>query len=140
MNDRNLVRGLFLAAVSLAFGLGALRYPIGDFSHAGPGLFPLMVSSLLLLIAVVTIVRARLVEPEPLNFNPKNIALIMLALCGFAVISRLLNMMAGIAFMVFVGTLAGTSYSWKRNLKIAAGLIVVAFGFQKLLGLNLPLY
>ena len=140
MNDRNLVRGLFLAAVSLAFGLGALRYPTGDFGHAGPGLFPLMVSCLLFVIAVITIVRSRFVEALPLNFNWKNIALIMLALCGFAVISKLLDMSVGIVFMVFVASLAGTTYSWKRNLQISAGLIVVAFGFQKLLGLNLPLF
>ena len=139
MNDRNLVRGLFLAAVSLAFGLGALRYPIGDFSHAGPGLFPLLVSCLLFVIAVITIVRSRFVEPVPLNFNLKNIALILLGLCGFALISRLLDMMAGIVFMVFVASFAGTSYSWKRNLKVSAGLIAVAFAFQKPLGLNLPL-
>ena len=139
MNDRNLVRGLFLAAVSLAFGLGALRYPIGDFSHAGPGLFPLLVSCLLFVIAVITIVRSRFVERVPLNFNLKNIALILLGLCGFALISRLLDMMAGIVFMVFVASFAGTSYSWKRNLKVSAGLIAVAFAFQKLLGLNLPL-
>ena len=140
MNDRNLVRGLFLAAVALAFGLGALRYPTGDLAHAGPGLFPLLVSGLLFVIAVITIVRSRFVERVPLNFNPKNIALILLALCGFALISRLLNMMAGIVFMVFVASYAGTSPSWKLSLKISAGLIAVAFGFQKLLGLNLPLY
>ena len=139
MNDRNLVRGLFLAAVSLAFGLGALRYPIGDFSHAGPGLFPLLVSCLLFVIAVITIVRSRFVDPMPLNFNLKNIALILLGLCGFALISRVLDMMAGIVFMVFVASFAGTSHSWKRNLKVSAGLIAVAFAFQKLLGLNLPL-
>ncbi len=140
MNDRNLVRGLFLAAISLAFGLGALHYPTGDLSRAGPGLFPLMVSGLLFVIAVITIVRSRFVEPLPLNFSPKNIALIMLALCGFALVSLYVNMIAGIVFMVFVASLAGTSYSWKRNLQISAGLIVIAFGFQKLLGLNLPLY
>jgi hypothetical protein len=27
-----------------------------------------------------------------------------------------------------------------RNLKISAGLVAIAFAFQKLLGLNLPLY
>ena len=140
MNDRNLVRGLFLAAISLAFGLGALRYPIGDFSRGGAGLFPLLVSCLLFLIAAAIIVRSRFVKPEPLNFNLKNIGLLLLALCGFALISRFLDMAAGIVFMVFVGSLAGTSYSWTRNLKIAAGLIVVAFGFQQLLGLNLPLF
>lgn len=141
MNDRNLVRGLFLIAISLAFGLQSLRYPIGQFSRAGPGLFPLLVSSLLLLIGLITVMRSRLVERVHLAFNLKNIAIILASLCGFAVISEHLNMIAGIAFMVFCASFAGTSsYSMVRNLKIAAGLIAVALAFQKLLGFNLPLY
>jgi len=141
MNDRNLVRGLFLIAISLAFGLPALRYPIGDFSRAGPGLFPLLVSSLLLLIGLITVVRSRLVERVPLEFNMKNIAIILASLCLFALISEHLNMIAGIVFMVFCAGFAGTSpYSVVRNLKVSAGLIAVAFAFQKLLGFNLPLY
>jgi len=141
MNDRNLARGVFLVAVSLAFGLQSLRYPIGTFSHAGAGLFPLLVSSLLLLIGVITVVRSRFVEQVPLAFNLKNIAIILASLCGFAVISEYLDMIAGIVFMVFCASFAGTAaYSVLRNLKIAAGLIVVALAFQKLLGFNLPLY
>ena len=140
MNDRNLVRGLFLIAISLAFGLTSLRYPIGQFSRAGPGLFPLMVSSLLFLIGLATVVRSRFVERTHLNFNLRNIALIVLSLCGLAVISLYLNMIVGIVFMVFCASMAGTSYSVMRNLKISAGLIAVGFAFQKLLGLNLPLY
>src|ERR1700745_4141907 len=135
MNDRNLVRGLFLMAISLAFGLGSLRYPIGQFSRAGPGLFPLLVSSLLFLIGLITVVRSRFVERVHLNFNIRNIGLILLSLGGFAVISAHLNMIVGIVFMVFCASFAGTSYSAVRNLKISAGLIAVAFAFQKLLGL-----
>ena len=141
MNDENLVRGLVLIAISLAFGLGSLRYPIGEFSRAGPGLFPLLVSSLLLLIGLITVVRSRFVERVPLNFNLKNIAIILVSLCGFALISEHLNMIAGIVFMVFFASLAGkTSYSIVRNIKVSLGLIAVAFAFQKLLSLNLPLY
>jgi len=140
MNDRNLVRGLVLIAISLAFGLPALRYPIGEFSHAGAGLFPLMVSGLLLLIGVVTMVRARFVDHVPLDFQARNIAIILASLCGFALLSHFLNMTVGIVFMVFCSAFAGSSYSVMRNIKIAAGLIAVAFAFQKLLGLNLPLY
>jgi Tripartite tricarboxylate transporter TctB family len=140
MRDRNLVKGLFLIAISLAFGLASLRYPIGQFSRAGPGLFPLLVSSLLLLIGLITVVRSRFVERVHLDFNVKNIAIIIAMLCGFAVISLYLNMIAGIVFMVFCASFAGTSYSVVRNLKISAGLIAIAFAFQKLLGLNLPLY
>jgi Tripartite tricarboxylate transporter TctB family len=141
MNDQNLVRGLFLVAVSLVFGLTSLRYPIGQFSRAGPGLFPLLVSSLLLLIGLITLVRSRFVERVPLAFNLKNIAIILASLAGFALISQHLNMIAGIAFMVFCASFAGaSSYSVSRNLKVAAGLIAVALAFQKLLGFNLPLY
>ena len=128
-------------AISLAFGLESLRYPIGGFSRAGPGLFPLMVSSLLLLIGLITVVRSRFVERVHLEFNTKNIAIILASLCGFALISHLLNMIVGIVFMVFCASFAGTAkYSVMRNLKISAGLIAVALAFQKLLGFSLPLY
>jgi len=141
MNDRNLVRGLVLIAISLAFGLQSFRYPIGQFSRAGAGLFPLMVSCLLLLIGVITVVRSHFVERERLAFQMKNIVVILASLCGFAVISKFINMTAGIVFMVFCASFAGAaSYSVVRNLKITAGLIAVAFAFQKLLGFNLPLY
>jgi hypothetical protein len=141
MKNRNLVRGLFLIAISLGFGLIALRYPRGDFARAGPGMFPLIVSSLLLLIGVISLVRSRYVEALPMNFNARNIALILGSLCGFAIISEHVNMIAGVIFMVFFASIAGSAkYSIVRNLKIAAGLIAVALVFQKLLGFNLPLY
>jgi len=141
MNNQNLVRGLFLAAISLIFGLNALRYDVGTMSRAGPGLFPLMVSGLLLLIAVATIVRSRLVARIPLEINLKNITLLLGALCLFALASKLVNMTVGIVLMVFVAGFAGSSaYSVLRNLKIAAGLLAVAFAFQHLLGLSLPLF
>jgi hypothetical protein len=127
-------------AIALAFGLTALRYPIGDLSRAGPGLFPVMVSSLLLLIGVSTVVRSLFVEPVQLDLHFKNIALILGSLCGFAWISMYLNMVAGIVFMVFCSAFAGSSNSWLRNVKISAGLIAMAFALQKLLGLNLPLF
>jgi len=140
VNDRNLARGLALTGIALAFGLGALRYPMGDFGRAGPGLFPLLVSSLLLLLGIVTIVRSFLVEREPIDFNVRNIGIIVVSLVGFSLIAQYVNMIAGIVFMVFCASLAASSYSVVRNIKIAVGLIAVAFAFQKGLGLQLPLY
>lgn len=139
MPNQSLVRGLFLAAVALAFGIGALHLPLGDFTRAGPGLFPLMVSSLLFGIAVLTIVRSRVVPPVPLRLDVRNIALVMLGLGSFVVLSKLLGMAAGILALVFITALAGTSYSWKRNLGISAVLLLIAYAFQRLLGLNIHL-
>ncbi len=127
-------------AISLAFGLTALRYPIGEFSHAGPGLFPAVVSAMLIVIGVTTMIRSIFVERVRLNLNFKNIAIILGSLCGLALISTYVNMIAGIIFMVFFSTLAGSSYSWMRNVKISAGLVTMALVLQKFLGLNLPLY
>ena len=140
MNDRNLVRGLFLMAIALAFGITALQYPSGSFSRPGPGMFPLMVSSLLLLIGIATVVRSRYVERVHLQLQYKNIGLILGSLCAFAIVSEYVNMILGIIVMVFLASFAASSYSIWRNVKIAAGLIAMAFVLQKFLGLNLPLY
>ena len=140
MNNRGLIRGLFLMAFSLAFGLWSRRYQFGEFSRAGPGLFPLLVSCLLFLIGLITVARSYFVERVHLKFNFKNIAIVLASLCGFALISKYVNMTAGIVFMVFCSTYAGTSYSVVRNLKISACLLAIAFALQKLLGLSLPLF
>ena len=140
MNDRNLVRGLFLMAISLTFGLASLRYQTGDFSRAGPGLFPALISALLFLIGVSIVIRSRFVPKLPLELHVKNIAVIIGSLCGFAIVSMFVDMIAGIVFMVFLSTVAGATYSWKRNLKIAAGLVVMALFLARGLGMNLPLY
>ena len=139
MNNQNLLKGLLLAAVALAFGVGAFRYPIGSFSRAGPGLFPLVISGILMVIALITIIRSHFVPRVPLDFSIRNIVIIMIALCGFAVVSQYANMVLGIAFMVFFASLAADNYSWLRNVKIAVALIAVAYAFEYLLGLNLPL-
>lgn len=140
MNDRNLLKGLFLAAVALVFGLGALRYNVGHVERAGPGFFPLMVSSFLFLLGAGMVVRSRFMERVPMYFNLKNIVIIMASLGGFALLSYYADMIAGIVFLVFTSTLAGTSYSIRRNAMISAVLVGIAFVFQKGLGLQLPLY
>jgi hypothetical protein len=140
MNDRNLARGLFLMAVSLAFGLTALKYPFGDFGRAGPGLFPTVVSGMLLLIGIATVVRSRFVAKVPLEGHFRNISIILGSLCTVAVVTMFVNMFTAIVAMVFLATLAGSNYSWKRNVKISIGLCLMALVFAKLLGMNLPLY
>ena len=140
MNNLNLVKGVFLIAVSLLFGLGALNYPMGSFDRAGPGLFPLMASCLLFALGLIIAVRSFLVERVPIQFNVKNIGIVLLSLCGFALLAEYVSLILGIIFMVFVSTLAGMSYSVVRNIKITVGLVLVALAFHKLLGLQLPLY
>ncbi len=141
MIDKNLARGIFVLLLAILFGVPAvLHYPIGNFARGGPGLFPTMVSCILGVIGIAMIVRSRFTKPERLEINLKNIGIIVGSLVVFAVVSEHVNMIAGIVLMVFIAALAGTNYSWWRNVKVAVVLVLFAFGFQRLLGLNLPLY
>ena len=139
MNNLNLVRGLFLVAISLAFGLTSFGYKIGDFSRAGPGLFPAVVSGLLFLIGIASVIKARYVKPVPIDYNFRNIVIIIVSLAGFAFISEHVNMLVGIFFLAFSASYAGRNNSLKRNIKIGIGLTLIACGFKFLLHLNLPL-
>jgi hypothetical protein len=141
LNNRNFVRGVVLMAIALLFGFVSLiNYPIGQMSKSGPGMFPLMVSSFLFFIGLLSVVRSHFVESIPLDCNVKNISIVLLSLVGFSVISTHVNMIVGILFLVFCSTSAGTSYSVVRNIKISAGLVAIAFVFKNVLSLNLPLY
>lgn len=140
MSNRNFIKGIFLMLIALTFGGVAVTYKVGELARSGPGMFPLMVSGFLFVIGLLTAVRSFYVERVPVDYNVKNIALILTSLVGFALISEHLNMILGIAFLVFCSTFAGTSYSVVRNIKITVALVAVAFAFKNFLGLNLPLY
>ncbi len=138
--NRNLVRALLLAVVALGFGAGSFRYSIGDLSDAGPGLFPLMISGLLLAVAVMMIIRSRYEISVPLRIELTRISFVLGGLVGFVLVSKAVGMLGGIVALVFITALAGTSYSWRRNLQVSIALIAVAFALQTLLGLNVGLY
>jgi hypothetical protein len=140
MNNLNVLRSVFLMAVALLFGVTASRYQLGTFGKMGPGMFPLLVSCMLFSIGVMSLVRSWFVPAVAVDMKVKNIAVILLSLCGFIVISQHINMTAGIVFLVFCSSYAGSNFNMVRNFKICAGLLVVALIFKNLLGLNLPLF
>ena len=56
---------------------------------------------MLLLIALTTLARSSVSPIVPLDINLRNIALLLGAQCAFALISKALNMTAGVAALVF---------------------------------------
>src|SRR5947209_6760441 len=125
--NQNVGRGLLLAAVSLFFLLQAPKLTLGSLSRPGPGLFPVMVASLVLFIAIVIVVRSRFLEAAPLEFRFRNIALVAASLLAFALISEYVNMIAGIVVMATMVSLASEDFSIPRAATIAGVLCVIAF-------------
>jgi hypothetical protein len=140
MNNRELLGGLLLIAVALFFGIQSLQYSIGELDRIGPGLFPLVVSILVLLIGILNVIRSRFVTRIPASFNLRGIAAIIGALVAFVALSEHVNMILGIIALVFCASLGAASYSIRRNVGISVCLIAIAFAFQKLFQLDLPLY
>ena len=140
MINQNSVRALLLAAVALFFLLQAPGYSIGSLSRPGPGLFPLIVSGLLLLVSLAIFVRSRFIEVVPLDFRIRNIALVTASLVCFALVSEYVNMLAGIAVMVTMASLASDDFSIPRTAAITIALCLVAIAMKKGLGVQLPLY
>lgn len=139
MIDRQFARGAVLAAIALAFGWTARRYPVGTADQPGPGLFPLMASAALGVVALLIAARGLLAPSGPLVLPGRHIALVLAALCAFAALSKWVDMTAGIVALVALSSLASSARSWQRSLKVMLGLLAMAFALRELLGLRLPL-
>lgn len=127
-------------AFALVFNFTSITYNIGTLDSPGPGLFPFIVSGLLLVVGIATVIKTRFVEKETVDFKIKNISIITLSLVGFALATQYINMIAGIVVLVAVSSLSANNASISRSIKIIVGLVAVACAFKYLLGLNLPLF
>jgi hypothetical protein len=140
MVNQNMGRGLLLAAIAVLFLFQAPSYTIGSLSEPGPGLFPVIVAGMLLVMSIAIVVRSQFIESAPLNFRIRNIALVVGSLVGFVLVAEYVNMLAGIAVMVTMASLASDDFSIPRTAAIIVVLCLVAFAMKKGLGIQLPLY
>jgi hypothetical protein len=135
-----MARGLAFIGVALIFGIQSTRYPLGDLAHAGPGLFPLLVSGIVGAIGLLLVVSSRFQAVVRLEFNIRNIAVVLGSLIGFAVLTQFVGALIGVVFLVFFSALAGERYDWKRNVRISLALMLIAYLFCAVLGVGLRLY
>jgi hypothetical protein len=54
-SQKDFVSGLMFGGVGLAFSIGATNYNIGEGARMGPGYFPIMLGSVLILLGIVTV-------------------------------------------------------------------------------------
>jgi hypothetical protein len=140
MINQNTGRGVLLAVVALIFLVQAPNYTVGSLSRPGPGLFPVMVASTLLVIAIAVVVRSYFIEAVPFEFRLRNIVLIAASLICFALVSEYVNMLAGIAVMTTMASFASEDFTIPRTAIIVVALCIIAYAMKRLLGVQLPLY
>lgn len=132
---------IYLAAALFGLIVGS-DYSMGRAGQMGPGYFPIILSSLLLMFGVVTLIRAFVVPGESVTgFATKPVLLIV----GSVVIFALLVERAGFIIAMFASILMSASASrefrleWRSILGLVLFITTCALLFVKALGVPMPL-
>jgi uncharacterized membrane protein YhhN len=132
---------IYLAAALFGLIIGS-DYSMGRAGQMGPGYFPIILSSLLLLFGIVTLIRAFVVPGESVTrFATKPVLLIV----GSVVIFALLVERAGFIIAMFVSILLCASasrefrFEWRAALGLVLFIAACALLFVKGLGVPMPL-
>lgn len=132
-----------LAGIGLIGLVIGLDYEFGSARRMGTGYFPVVLSSLLLVLALIDGGTAALTpedpEEEPLDWRP--LGAILCAVAGFAITIGLFGLIPAFAVAIGLSTRSERGYGWKPALILAVVTCIGAWLlFNQLLGMALPLW
>jgi len=137
-NAKDLFAGLLFLVVGVAAVLIARGYPVGSTSRMGPGYFPILVGSLLILVGIVVAGRSLTTEPDPIGriaFKP--LLLVLGAVLLFAASIEKLGLASAILLVVIVSYLANPRHKLLELAILAAVLAIASVGIF-VYGIKLP--
>ncbi|MBB6307200.1 tripartite tricarboxylate transporter TctB family protein [Xanthobacter tagetidis] len=141
-NVRDVLAGLFFVAVGVAVFLLSRGYGIGTPAHLGPGVFPMLLSGLLVALGIaiaLVAVRDKVAAAVGLSWRPLLLVTAAVGVFGFGLDT--LGLFASVALMVLVSRAARSGQSVMESLVMALVLGAAAsFLFYYLLGLPVPLW
>ena len=142
------IGGIFLLLVGLAVFLKCLTYPIGSFGSPGGGLFPLLASIILLILAGIITVKSFLTKdlgetsPAPFFSSKKAFSRVLaglISLLGFMYLLPIIGFgPSTFVFILFLSRFLG-EYSYKMSLFFSLTTAVSAYYlFQVWLKIPMP--
>ncbi|CDN58247.1 Tripartite tricarboxylate transporter TctB family (plasmid) [Neorhizobium galegae bv. officinalis bv. officinalis str. HAMBI 1141] len=139
--SQDVLLGLFFTTIGVGSAVMAASYPFGTSSRMGPGYFPVIVSSLLVLTGILVLFRSRLTLGAIPEIGWKPIVVVSLAILIFGLVVEPL----GLPIAVFLLTVVSATTSEKFRLDWRAFAGAAAFAafcsvlFVELLGLPVPI-
>lgn len=130
--------GALFIALGLFFGGYALRtLDLGTLVEMGPGMFPLFLCALLVLLGVGIILQAEPVKESLTKVNWPGVALVTAAPIAFGLTVRSLGLLPALALSVLLAVLAGRRGGWLRGTLTVVGVTLFCVAVFKW-GLNVP--
>lgn len=141
------IKDLLTGIIYIGLGAGAILtavlsdYRIGTAFKMGPAYFPIVLSSLLVFIGLLSVVRAFLKAGTPVGtFAWKGLALVVAPTIVFAFLVRTAGFVVVLPMLVIASSLASRQFRWGPVLALAGGLTVFcALVFLKGLGVPIPM-
>ncbi|CDZ43448.1 tripartite tricarboxylate transporter TctB family protein [Neorhizobium galegae] len=139
--SQDVLLGLFFTAIGVGSAVMAASYPFGTSSRMGPGYFPVIISSLLVLTGILVLFRSRLTLVAIPEIGWKPIVVVSLAILIFGLVVEPLGLPIAVFLLTVVS--ATTSEKFRLDWKAFAGAVAFAAFcsalFVKLLGLPVPI-
>jgi putative tricarboxylic transport membrane protein len=137
-------RDFWASLIYIGFGLAAViiarDYGMGTALRMGPGYFPTILGSLLMLIGVISLARSFLRPGSPVGaFALKGLLLVVMSTLAAGFIIRGAGVAVTLPVLVVMSAYASVHFRWGSTLALAAGLtLFCVLVFLKGLGVPLP--
>jgi hypothetical protein len=137
---KDFLSGLMFIAFGTAFIWIGQDYAFGSARRMGPGFFPVVLASILVLIGLVVAVRGLLVDEErPRGFTWRGLLLVLVASIMFGVLVRTAGLALATAVLVMLSAYGSREFRWKPTVVLAVGLTIFSVVvFVYALGLPIP--
>lgn len=138
-SPRDFWAGVLYAGFGAAAVLIARDYGLGSSSRMGPGYFPTVLGSLLLLIGLASLVRSFFAAGEPIGAIAwKGLLLVTLATVLFGALLRPAGLVIALAAVILVSAAASVRFRFDARALALMGALIVFCGLVFVKGLGLP--
>lgn len=120
--------GVMFAAFGLFFMVVSQRYDLGTAARMGPAFFPTMLGGLLLLLGIVTALKALATKStagQVDRFHFKPLLLVLGAVVAFGLLLRPAGLLVALAALVFISSLGSDEFKLRDVLLLTIGLAVL---------------
>jgi len=140
-NPKDFWTGVIYVAFGLTAVIIARDYGMGTTLKMGPGYFPTVLGSLLILIGIVSVARSFIQAGTPIGkFAVKGVFLVVVSTLVFGLIVRGAGLAVALPVFVIMSAYASVHFRWGPTLAVAAGLTAFCIlVFLKGLGVPLPI-
>ncbi len=139
-------KDFFAGLIFIFFGIMAFwinqDYPRGTIIRMGPGYFPTILSTILIILGLFTFLRSFWLKEDLISsFAFRPLLLNIIAILGFAFLIRPLGIVLATLVMIIFSRLAGWDFSWREVLILYLFLVIFSYIlFIYFLGLSLKVW